>query len=68
LFYRSVLSRRFGYSLGVDLIPFKVCVYNCIYCRLGRTTKKTAERKKYIDIGKEENVPDILQAAGILKG
>lgn len=50
MFYGPVLSRRFGYSLGIDLTPFKVCVYDCIYCQLGRTTNKTAERKKYIDI------------------
>lgn len=50
MFYGPVLSRRFGYSLGIDLIPFKVCVYDCIYCQLGRTTNRTAERKRYIDI------------------
>lgn len=50
MFYGPVLSRRFGYSLGVDLVPFKVCVYDCIYCQLGRTTNKTLERKRYIDI------------------
>jgi len=50
LFYGPVLSRRFGYSLGIDLVPFKVCVYDCIYCQLGRTTNKTLERKRYIDI------------------
>jgi len=50
LFYGPVLSRRFGYSLGIDVIPFKVCVYDCIYCQLGRTTNKTIERKKYVDI------------------
>jgi wyosine [tRNA(Phe)-imidazoG37] synthetase (radical SAM superfamily) len=50
LFYGPVLSRRFGYSLGVDLIPLKVCVYDCIYCQLGRTTYKTVERKSYVDI------------------
>jgi len=50
LFYGPVLSRRFGYSLGIDLVPFKVCVYDCIYCQLGRTTNKTSERKRYIGI------------------
>ena len=50
LFYGPVLSRRFGYSLGIDLIPFKICVYDCIYCQLGRTTNRTVERKRYIDI------------------
>ena len=50
MFYGPVLSRRFGYSLGIDLVPFKVCVYDCLYCQLGKTTNKTAERKKYMDI------------------
>ncbi len=54
LFYGPVLSRRFGYSLGIDLIPFKACVYDCIYCQLGRTTNRTTERKKYIDIDFDE--------------
>ncbi|MBC8389662.1 MAG: radical SAM protein [Actinobacteria bacterium] len=50
MFYGPVLSRRFGYSLGIDLVHLKVCVYDCIYCQLGSTTNKTIERKKYIDI------------------
>jgi wyosine [tRNA(Phe)-imidazoG37] synthetase (radical SAM superfamily) len=48
IFYGPVLSRRFGYSLGVDIIPYKICSYDCIYCQLGKTTKKTVERKSYI--------------------
>jgi wyosine [tRNA(Phe)-imidazoG37] synthetase (radical SAM superfamily) len=31
----------------VDLIPFKTCTYDCIYCQLGRTTHKTTERHEY---------------------
>ncbi len=54
LFYGPVLSRRFGYSLGVDIIPHKVCVYDCIYCQLGSTTDKTLDRKKYISIDYKE--------------
>ncbi|MHB8772906.1 MAG: radical SAM protein [Syntrophales bacterium] len=38
-------SKRLGRSLGVDLVPFKTCTYDCIYCQLGRTTDKTTERK-----------------------
>jgi wyosine [tRNA(Phe)-imidazoG37] synthetase (radical SAM superfamily) len=30
------------------LAPFKTCTYDCVYCRLGRTTNKTLERKQYI--------------------
>lgn len=46
--YGPVPSRRLGYSLGIDLVPFKTCSYNCIYCQLGRTTSQTTERKKYL--------------------
>jgi len=42
--YGPVHSRRLGRSLGIDLVPFKVCTYDCIYCQLGRTTNKTRER------------------------
>lgn len=54
MFYGPVLSRRFGHSLGIDLVPFKVCTYDCIYCQLGRTTNKTVERKNYVDIDFKE--------------
>ncbi len=50
--YGPVPSRRLGYSLGIDLVPFKTCSYNCIYCQLGRTTCQTAERKKYLPVQK----------------
>ncbi|MCK9375586.1 MAG: radical SAM protein [Syntrophobacterales bacterium] len=45
--YGPVPARRLGLSLGVDLIPFKTCTYDCIYCQLGRTTHKTTERHEY---------------------
>ena len=40
--YGPVPSRRLGRSLGVDVVPYKVCSYDCIYCQLGRTTKLTS--------------------------
>jgi wyosine [tRNA(Phe)-imidazoG37] synthetase (radical SAM superfamily) len=46
--FGPVPSRRLGRSLGVDLVPFKTCRYDCIYCRLGRTTCKTVERKEWV--------------------
>jgi wyosine [tRNA(Phe)-imidazoG37] synthetase (radical SAM superfamily) len=46
--FGPVPSRRLGRSLGVDLVPFKVCSYDCIYCQLGRTTRKTARRDDYV--------------------
>lgn len=45
--YGPVPSRRLGMSLGVDLVPFKTCTYNCIYCQLGPTSSTVAERKEY---------------------
>ncbi len=46
--FGPVPSRRLGRSLGVDLVPFKTCTYDCIYCQLGRTTHKTMQRKEWV--------------------
>jgi wyosine [tRNA(Phe)-imidazoG37] synthetase (radical SAM superfamily) len=48
--FGPVPSRRLGRSLGVDLVPFKTCTYDCIYCQLGRTTNKTLERKEWVPL------------------
>lgn len=45
--YGPVISRRLGISLGVDVTPFKVCSFNCIYCQLGHTTGKTVKRQSF---------------------
>jgi wyosine [tRNA(Phe)-imidazoG37] synthetase (radical SAM superfamily) len=45
--YGPVLSRRLGISLGVDLVPYKTCDYDCVYCQLGRTTRHTAVRSEF---------------------
>ncbi|MGB9894249.1 MAG: radical SAM protein [Candidatus Saccharicenans sp.] len=45
--YGPVPSRRLGYSLGVDLLPFKTCSLSCIYCQLGRTKKTTVRRHQF---------------------
>ena len=46
--YGPVPSRRLGGSLGIDLVPHKICTYDCIYCQIGKTTKKTLTRKEYV--------------------
>ena len=46
--YGPVPSRRLGLSLGVDLVPPKTCDYDCIYCRLGRTSNWTARIEPYV--------------------
>ncbi|MGD0572011.1 MAG: radical SAM protein [Sedimentisphaerales bacterium] len=48
--YGPVPSRRLGLSLGVDIVPFKTCTLDCIYCQLGKTTSKTLERKEYVPV------------------
>lgn len=48
--FGPVPSRRLGSSLGVDMVPKKVCSLNCVYCESGRTTKLTRERMDYIPI------------------
>ena len=46
--FGPVPSRRLGMSLGVDLVPHKVCSLDCVYCECGPTTKLTIDRKEYI--------------------
>ena len=48
--FGPVPSRRLGRSLGVDLVPFKTCTYDCIYCQLGGTTNKTVERREWVSL------------------
>ena len=73
--YGPVSSWRLGKSLGVDLIcsKEKICSFDCIYCQLGKTHKKTTERCNYISIDKlkkeigkslEETSPDVITFLG----
>lgn len=50
-------SRRLGFSLGVDLVPFKTCSLDCTYCQLGKTSHKTIERKAYAPL--EETIEEL---------
>lgn len=48
--FGPVHSRRFGYSLGINLLPntYKVCSFDCIYCECGYTL---------VDSEKKEDLP-----------
>lgn len=48
--FGPVPSRRLGMSLGIDLVPAKVCSLDCVYCEVGRTTKLTANRAEYVPL------------------
>ncbi|MBN2372488.1 radical SAM protein [bacterium] len=45
--FGPVPSRRLGRSLGVDLVPYKTCTFDCVYCELGPTTCHTLKRQPY---------------------
>lgn len=57
--FGPVPSRRLGISLGVDLVPFKTCTLNCVYCECGETTDLTVKREEYAPL---EDVLDELRA------
>jgi len=65
--FGPVPSRRLGRSLGIDLVPFKTCTYNCIYCQLGPTTHLTLEPKEMVSFDKvlEEAREKFRSADGI---
>lgn len=47
--FGPVPSRRLGMSLGVDLVPPKICSLDCVYCEVGKTTELTLIRRAYVD-------------------
>lgn len=46
--FGPVNSRRLGVSLGVDLVPYKTCSLNCVYCECGDTTDLTSAVAEYV--------------------
>jgi wyosine [tRNA(Phe)-imidazoG37] synthetase (radical SAM superfamily) len=49
--FGPVPSRRLGWSLGLDILPYKTCSFDCIYCELGPTTCRTIDAVDRIDPG-----------------
>lgn len=58
--FGPVPSRRLGRSLGIDLVPAKTCAFDCVYCQLGGTNARTANRRPYVVL---EQVIEELDAA-----
>jgi len=46
--FGPVLSRRLGLSLGVDLLRYKTCNLDCVYCELGKTRCKVCARERFV--------------------
>ncbi|UCF05493.1 MAG: radical SAM protein [bacterium] len=57
--FGPVPSRRLGSSLGIDVVPFKTCTFDCVYCECGRTTNKTCSRTAFFPM---ETILDELEA------
>jgi wyosine [tRNA(Phe)-imidazoG37] synthetase (radical SAM superfamily) len=53
--FGPVPSRRLGLSLGIDLVPFKTCTLDCIYCELGKTAIPVTRRAEYVTYTELEN-------------
>ncbi len=53
--YGPVFSKRFGKSLGIDLLPHKTCNFNCVYCQLGKSLKLKCEREEFYPVNKVIN-------------
>lgn len=61
-FYGPVLSKRLGFSLGVDITPKKACSFNCLYCQQGKTTIKTMHRLAFVNLNDlREELKNILK-------
>ena len=45
--YGPIRSRRFGYSLGINVLPVshKVCSSNCVYCQYGWTIPSASSER-----------------------
>jgi wyosine [tRNA(Phe)-imidazoG37] synthetase (radical SAM superfamily) len=48
--FGPVPSRRLGLSLGIDLLPVKTCTYDCLYCQVGKTTRKETRTASFVPV------------------
>lgn len=76
--YGPIHSRRFGCSLGINLMPAdsKICTFNCIYCECGFNTKvhkpriptrdeiRSALQAKLEELQRQHVCPDVLTFSG----
>jgi wyosine [tRNA(Phe)-imidazoG37] synthetase (radical SAM superfamily) len=62
--FGPVNSRRLGRSLGIDLVPPKTCPYDCIYCEVGPTSRRTLRRREFQAEAILQEVADYLAQAG----
>ena len=63
--FGPVQSRRLGVSLGIDLLPFKTCSMDCVYCECGATTDLTMRREEFVPTEQVIEELDAKIASGI---
>ena len=69
--YGPVKSRRFGWDLGINLLPLdhKLCCFDCVYCQYGFTPGMKNDRYNFSSVGEInrawENQVKICVARGI---
>jgi wyosine [tRNA(Phe)-imidazoG37] synthetase (radical SAM superfamily) len=72
--FGPVPSRRLGRSLGIDVTPFKICSFDCVFCQCGCTTRLVTERAEFVPFEevcaelnrwlKEDGAADCITFAG----
>lgn len=48
--FGPVISRRLGISLGVDVVPYKYCTMDCVYCEVGKTTHLINQAEELVNL------------------
>ncbi len=48
--FGPVHSRRLGMSLGIDVVPYKYCPLNCVYCEVHHTTHLVDKREEFFPV------------------
>ena len=48
IIFGPAASRRLGRSLGISIVPKKVCSLDCLYCEVSKTTVCTLKRAPYV--------------------
>jgi len=63
--FGPVPSRRLGRSLGIDVIPYKTCTFDCVYCECGATTNKTCTRAEFFPLS--EILDELEEALSVMR-
>lgn len=63
--FGPVPSRRLGQSLGLKNVPPGTCTYNCVYCRLGQTERRTDVIRNWYKV--EDILESLIRKEAIVK-